>query len=172
MVVLWNICSSHHSDILSSSTEFLVYADMVDLVLCYMVGRSPCGLVNPFVREDASSYHKLVKRAQISKFLTILVHAARSLSAHDFIVASVVGSNLGIEIAHKQCHVFLPCFIKDLLQLLVEDTFLFIISIVGGGGIALDDVQFDLAILCAELCCYYPGINRFPTNKSYLCLQG
>lgn len=77
-------------------------------------------LVNSFVREDASSYHKRVKRAQISKYFTILIHVVQSLSAHNFIVASVVGSNLGIKIAHKYRHVFLSCFMKDCLQLLVE----------------------------------------------------
>lgn len=127
--------------------------------------------MNSFVREDASSYHKLVNRAQVSKSLTILVHAAQFLHAHDFIVASVVSSNLDIEITHQYRHVFLPSFIKDCLQLLVEGIFLFIISIIGG-GVTLDDVQFDLAIFCAELCCYYPGVNRFLSNKSSLCLQG
>lgn len=126
--------------------------------------------MNLFVREDTSSYHKLVKRAQISKSFTILIHVAQCLSAHNFIVASVVSSNLGIEIAHKYRHVFLPCFIKDCLQLLVDGIFLFITSVIGG-GIAFDDVQFDLDILCAELCCYYPGVNRFPSNKSFVCLQ-
>lgn len=78
------------------------------------------------MREDASSYHKLVKRAQVSKFFTILLHEAESLSAHDFIVASVVGFNLNNEIAHKYRYVVLPGFIK-----LVERIFLFIIRVTG-----------------------------------------
>lgn len=123
-----------------------------------------------FVREDTSSYHKLVKRAQISTSLTILIHVAQCLSTHNFIVASVVGSNLGIGIAHKYRHVFLPYFIKDCLQLLVDGIFLFIISVIGG-GVAFDDAQFDLANLCAKPCCYYPGVKRFPSNKSFVCLQ-
>lgn len=72
-----------------------------------------------FVREDYFPYNKLVREAQVSKSLTIFVH--------EFIVASVVGSDLGIDIAQ----VFLSCFIKDYLQLLVKDIFLFIVSIIG-----------------------------------------
>lgn len=147
--------------------NWFMYADVVDLVFCYVVSWSPCRLV----KGHASSYCKLVKRAQISKSFTILIHVAQSLSTHDFIVASVVGSNFGNEIAHKCRHVFLPCFIKDCLKLLVEGLFHLIISVVGG-GVALDDVRFDLPFLFAELCCYYSGINRFSSNKSSLCLQG
>lgn len=122
-------------------------------ILCYMIWWSPGGVIDSFVREDASSYHKLVKRAQVSKSFTILLHEAWSSSAHDFIVASVVGSNLNNEIAHKYRHVVLPGFIK-----LKERIFLFIINVIGGMmfRLILQFVVLNFAVINLELTGSHP----------------
>lgn len=105
-----------------------------------------------FVREDYFPYHKLVREAQVSKSLTIFVH--------ELIVASVVGSDLGIDIAHKYLQVFLSCFIKDYLQLLVKDTFLFIVSIFGW-GVTLDVSGLILPFFVLNLTVFILGLTGF-----------
>lgn len=50
-----------HPDIFPCSSKFLLDANMVNLIHCDMVRRFPSGLVDPFLREDASLYYKLIK---------------------------------------------------------------------------------------------------------------
>ena len=48
------ISSSSHNNILYISSGPFRIGDMVNLVLIYVVWMYPCGLVDPFVFEDAS----------------------------------------------------------------------------------------------------------------------
>ena len=63
------------------------------------------------VWEDASSYHQLVQGARVCKALTILIHLSQSVCSHGALVASVVCSNLGIEVSRQYGHVFGSFFV-------------------------------------------------------------
>lgn len=50
------LLSSHHPDIFLCSLNFLVDANMVNLIFFDMVRESTCGHVDPFIRKDAFCY--------------------------------------------------------------------------------------------------------------------
>lgn len=86
MVVIKYLLSSHHPDIFLCSLNFLVDANMVNLIFFDMVRESTCGHVDPFIRKDAFCYYKMIEEACVCKSLAVFVHVAQSLCAHDFIV--------------------------------------------------------------------------------------
>lgn len=122
----WGVCSSHRSEIFQCSTEFLVYANVVDLILCYVSGDLQVAL---WIR----LWGKMLP--PIANWLK--EHRSANLSPFSFIQLDPWVP-------------FLPCFIDDSLQFLVEGIFLsWSASLVRAYiYVALDDGQFDSLIWC------------------------
>ena len=151
------------------SPELVADADLINVVLGNMVRRSPCGLVDALVWEDASSNHQLVEGAQVCKMLAILIHLAQSVSPHGVLVASVVRADLAVIISREDGHDFGSSFVYLSLELLVEVVFLLLFRIIDG-SVVLNDVQRDVFLLGGGLGCDDTRVDRFTAGESTLCL--
>ena len=119
VVVRCSVRPSSHSRVLQASPKHLVDGDVVNLVDCMVVGRHPGALVDVLVLKYTSTYHQVVEHAKVCKHFTVLIHGSQSFSAHNPFSASVVFSDLCIEVASYDEDVS-PCSaIQCFLQFIV-----------------------------------------------------
>ena len=104
---------SSDPNILEESSEFLVYAHMVNLVLCLHIWRHPSYLVYPLVLEYTAFNYQVIHGAKVCEWLPIFIDLTKAVSSHHLLIARVVTSNLSFEVAHKEVDVSLLAILHD-----------------------------------------------------------
>jgi len=76
MMVRTLVGTPPYSDVLERASPSSINCDVVNLVLSSRIRRSPSTFVAWLMGKDSTSYYDIIAGAEISKDLTILIHAA------------------------------------------------------------------------------------------------